>query len=409
MDKKDSFKTKSKKTVQGEKVDHYSFADGSDVKDEVSIKTLMDDDADTSIFNTQELEVIRDNIEDEKEERRQLFRFHFNYQLRVTLLVVGIILLFGFACFLVISTLNDNVSRVVNYKESTAISYKACTDVENEDSCVGEGSTYSSSTIQTIPIKFHYQAVFDEVAHFEKTYYVAATTRIYDRFDLAKTTYEDEDLIFKRKSISTDSDIIDFDVTVNVDFYKYNAFVVDYLERFAMGSSSTLDVVLYVDDGDSYKAVAKAIIPLGKSSFDVLKEGVGRQDASTEVLVHEWSNRSTLCVLVGSVLVVLSLVLLSQLTKLVLASTTKKSKYEQILNSILNEYDKYIVIARDGFETDVAKRVVKVDSFKELMDARDILNKPIIYSKVNNVKSEFIVEDVELIYKFVLKEADLDV
>ena len=36
------------------------------------------------------------------------------------------------------------------------------------------------------------------------------------------------------------------------------------------------------------------------------------------------------------------------------------------------------------------------------------LEKPIVYVKVNNVKSEFYVEDSESIYKYTLKEADVE-
>ena len=82
------------------------------------------------------------------------------------------------------------------------------------------------------------------------------------------------------------------------------------------------------------------------------------------------------------------------------------SKYYKELNSLMKEYDKYIVMARDGFIPDGNKKTVKVDSFKELMDAREALNKPIIYSKVNDIKCEFIIEDIEIVYKYTMKESD---
>ena len=50
--------------------------------------------------------------------------------------------------------------------------------------------------------------------------------------------------------------------------------------------------------------------------------------------------------------------------------------------------------------------ITKVENFDELMDARNTLNKPIIYCKINDIKSEFIVEDDERIYKYVMKESD---
>ena len=87
--------------------------------------------------------------------------------------------------------------------------------------------------------------------------------------------------------------------------------------------------------------------------------------------------------------------------------TTSRNKYQTLLTQILREYDRIIVIARDGYESNVKKKVIKVANFDELLDARDTLEKPIIYSRVNDVKSEFIVEDDEKLFKFILKESDL--
>ena len=83
-----------------------------------------------------------------------------------------------------------------------------------------------------------------------------------------------------------------------------------------------------------------------------------------------------------------------------------KSKYEVELKKILKEYDDYIVLTKEGLEIDENKTILKVSSFKELLDARNTLNKPIIYTKINSVKSEFVVEDESVIYKYIMKEAD---
>ena len=84
---------------------------------------------------------------------------------------------------------------------------------------------------------------------------------------------------------------------------------------------------------------------------------------------------------------------------------TKKSKYEIELSKLLREYDKHIVNSKDGYTYDESKDIVKVESLKELVDAANIISKPVIYSKINNVKSEFIVEDTDKVYKYVLKDS----
>ena len=87
--------------------------------------------------------------------------------------------------------------------------------------------------------------------------------------------------------------------------------------------------------------------------------------------------------------------------------TRKKNKYQDKLNEIFREYDRLIVIARDGYVSNIKKKIIKVNTFEELLDARDILEKPIIFSKINDIKCEFIVEDDDKLYKYVLKEVDL--
>ena len=88
--------------------------------------------------------------------------------------------------------------------------------------------------------------------------------------------------------------------------------------------------------------------------------------------------------------------------------THKMEESETIGGEIyIPEFDDYIVITKDGYNIAEGVKVIKVSSFKELLDARNSLNKPIIFSKINNVKAEFIVEDESTVYRYVMKEADL--
>ena len=107
--------------------------------------------------------------------------------------------------------------------------------------------------------------------------------------------------------------------------------------------------------------------------------------------------------LVGGVIVVIRLIVLGY--KVVNGPT---STYEKKLSQILAEYDRVIVISRSEYNIDPNKQFIKVDSFYELLDARDTLEKPIIYEKVNSVKSFFYVEDNDRIYRYAMKESDFE-
>ena len=49
---------------------------------------------------------------------------------------------------------------------------------------------------------------------------------------------------------------------------------------------------------------------------------------------------------------------------------------------------------------------ISIESFEALLEIKNRLNKPIIFSVINDVKCEFIVEDEKVLHKYVMKEAD---
>ena len=345
-------------------------------------------------------------VENKDIETHTIKKVYLSFQARVTLLIIGIVILFGAACFIIISTLHNNETRKIDFVEKTTIHYDVCNSGDNE-SCLKEGALYKSDDADKVHIDYHYEALFDEAIDYDLNYHVVVVHKIFDQYDSNKLSYEDEDLIQDTKAVTKGANPATVDVNVELDFQKYYKFVNDYKEKYSTNAESVLNVILYMDDGNETRNVGEVDIPLSRKEFDVSRKEVNDSKQVYLLQVKDWTNTNTLYIIVGSVFVLLSLFLLFHLTKLSLAITGKKSKYQEYLMSILNEYDRLIVIARDGFETNVEKKIIKVYTFEELLDARSILNKPIIYSRINNVKSEFLVEDEEVIYKFVLKEADM--
>ena len=86
----------------------------------------------------------------------------------------------------------------------------------------------------------------------------------------------------------------------------------------------------------------------------------------------------------------------------------KNNKYEKKLKQILNTYDRVIVNINDDNILKNGNEISKVSSFYELVDVRDTIDKPILYYKINSVKSEFYVQDTNLTYKYTMKKSDFD-
>ena len=359
------------------------------------------------------VEEVKEALEAEKSEHKPEFKIskiYLSFQTRVILLLVGVVLLFGTACFIIASTLQNNSVRKTNFVENTKITYDVCQSAVNpyNDLCLKEGNIYPSSDSSIIHVGYQYEAKFAKEIPYDMSYHVVVVNKIYDHNDPNKVSYEDEDLLIDKKEVPDNGNPATLDVNVDVDFQKYNRFVNEYKEQYSKNVDGVLNVILYLDDGEETRNVGEVNIPLGEKEFAITSKNVTDSKQVYLQATRDWTNTNTLYIVVGSVFVLLSLFLLFHLTKLAMSVTGKKSKYQELLLSILNEYDRQIVIARDGYESAEEKEIIKANSFQELLDKGNSLNKPIIYSRVNNVKSEFIVEDETVIYKFVLKEADLE-
>ncbi len=386
-------------------------------REDVNLQTLLHqsgEETDTQIFNTREMAIIRENMIDEKDELKKSRKFYFGFRLRVGLFLCMIILLFSIGTVFIYQALNSMDKKKVQYIENADVQYQVCmlSSDSFSDNCGYSSYQYPTDTVSRIRIDYDYNNVLLDTIDIDSslnlTYYIEIVNRIVDKFDSSKILYENEDLIIDKTPIEFIGTKANVNTDFSIDFKKYNDFFLDYQKKYSEDVLSQIELQVFVDDGVDSHSVGVMRVPLGVDTLKVEKDFVKNDSHDIEVMVKEWSNHNTLYVVIGSCLIFLSLVIMVYFTRFVLTVLDRRSKYEKKLMEILREYDRFIVIARDGYETDIVKQVIKVPNFDELLDARDILDKPIIYSRVNNVKSEFIVEDDEKIYKYVLKEADLE-
>ena len=117
------------------------------------------------------------------------------------------------------------------------------------------------------------------------------------------------------------------------------------------------------------------------------------------------SNQITLALSIISIII--SLGFLVRLIMFINKTSPKKTLYDLTLAKILREYDRVIVDSKKIVNMD--GEVIDVKSFNELLDVRDNIEKPIIFSEVHKgLKSIFIVKTSNETYRYVLKLADLE-
>lgn len=391
---------------------------------EKTVEEFNENNSDNSIelsevpktVNVPKFEVTEENIELENDNKASEVvenniknKMYFSFEARVITMIILILVMFGGACYLVLDAINHSSKKTVTYDEVADVNYQVCYG-ENEyygSTCLDEGMEYVTSLIDKLKVNFKYNVKVSEEINYDLSYHVVAIAKIYDSNNPDKILYDNENVIVEKTRISNTSDTIDINAEAGISYNAVNNFIVDYNKKNSLDSSSSVKVVLYIDDPVESREVASIDVPLATTKFEITKNAIKNENKEVKISNNTWDDYNTVCAIVASLLIISSLILLYKTTRLVLKVTTNRNKYQTKLTQILREYDRIIVIARDGYESNVKKTVIKVEKFEELLAARDTLEKPIIFSKVNDVKSEFIVEDDEKLFKFVLKESDL--
>lgn len=337
-------------------------------------------------------------------------RRYFSFESRIVILLIIIIVSFFGAGLLIYKAVTVTDSDKIIYDEKSTINYNVCiNDSSNyyKEACLDEGMEYIVDISDKILVDFDYVVDYSKEIDSKLNYYAVSKISVYNQKG-GKVLHTTEEVLLERTSYSVLGQKANISVDVSIPFNEYSSYVKNYNAQYNVDSYAVLDIDFYVDNGNVIKKAAALNMPLTGATYSIEKYDIENEKVNFNVLTDDWSNINSSYALVGIIFVLFGLLAIIRLANLVYKITATSSLYEKKLQRILREYDRLIVIARGDYTIDDSKKLIKVTSFLELLDARNTLEKPIVYVRVNNVKSEFFVEDSEAIYKFTLKEADFE-
>lgn len=335
---------------------------------------------------------------------------HISFEKRVIGLLVIIVVAFFVAGLLIFKAVTHNEKEAITFDEVSSVDYNVCINDETSgqyynNSCLDENMEYLTSISERMPVSFKYNVNYSQSVDRTLDYYVVSKVVI-SKEKNGKVLNTVEDVLVDRTSYSVFGSEAEFLIDVDVPFKKYVDYVNNYNLQFDLSSYATLELIFYVDNGNSIRKASTLSMPISTATFSVESTIVDNEEQNLNVVDNSWGSLNTSYAVVGLIFVLVGLLGIIRLADLVYKAMGTTSLYQRTLDKILREYDRYIVIARGEYSIDQSKRLVKVTSFGELLDARNTLEKPIVYLKINSVKSEFYVEDSETIYKYTMKEAD---
>ena len=297
----------------------------------------------------------------------------------------------------------------INYRENSNTTYKVYLKDKkyyNKD-YLDEGMQYISSIIDYLDINFLYSANYDVDEIFTINKRVVADLKITDRENKDKIIYTKQDVLKKDIKLSKTVDIND---NVKIDYSKYNSIANEFKTSYGISADCNLIISYYIDyisdNNDlNQNRVIKVEIPLSEQMINIQKSPtINNNLVFFGKTTNSKTNKNLFMVSIGF-LVVAVLTLLFYFIEFK-KRKGKESKYDNFIDKVLKQYDAYITVAKD--EADIGdKPVVKIDSFKELLDVRNSIEKPIVYLKVSDNESRFMLIDNEAyIYTITREEMD---
>lgn len=337
---------------------------------------------------------------------------HISFEKRVIGLLVIVVISFFVAGLLIFKAVTHIEKNAITFDEKASVDYNICINEETygqyySSSCLDENMEYLTGISERMPVSFKYNVGYSESVDKTLDYYVVSKMVISKEIN-GKILNTVEDVLVDRTSYSVFGDEGEFLVDVDVPIKKYVDYVKAYDSQFGLTSYASLEITFYIDNGNSIRKAAVLSMPISTTTFSVEKAVVDNENQNLSIAEDDWGSINTSYAVVGLIFVLIGLLGIIKLADLVYKVMGTTNLYQRKLNKILREYDRHIVIARGEYNIDTSKKLIKVASFGELLDARDTLEKPIVYLKVNSVKSEFYVEDSEAIYKYTMKEADFE-
>lgn len=326
-------------------------------------------------------------------------------------LLVPLILFMVLGGYCVYNGIGLETEGATDYQVEGKIDYKIYLKDNDyyEEKFLGPGMKYIASLINIVHADFEYIFSANEDLNINYDYKIVAETKVTDRTDATKILYKSSEDLLEGKTGQTGNGEIVIREGVDIDYPKYNQRMREFRNTFGVAADCelTLQLVVNTDGAVKSEEVMALEIPLSEQTVDVVMNTenlnrTGRLGDATQVIYVKDSR----VLIVGATIIVVSLIL-AGFVIYYYVTRFNDDLYEKALHKILKEYDTYIVEANGTIYE--LENVVRVMSFKELLDAQNLENTPIVFLEVEpGNKAYFIVNGANTTYRFTLSRAYQD-
>lgn len=381
-------------------------------------ETVLEPEENVEVNSDVELKQPEIEVLDNTKKEEVKSSFYLSYNARLLINIVCIVVFMLLSVFLLISSISIKARSNVLYRQTSNLDYKVYLKPNDfyKEPFLSKNMQYIASIIDNVDVDFNYNFNVNQLIDYKYTYYIKADVAVTDPQDETKIIYSKSDKLTEPNTIDMQNSV-GFNIAENVkiDYAKYNDLVKAFKSSYGINANSNLTLSLCLEIVDSKGNMIKSldsetmklIIPLTEQMIDI-KMDYKEINNSNNVNIYKDFNISNKITFALSIISFIAMIVF--IIKLVIfmnRTAPKKTIYDTTLARILREYDRVIVNSRKL--VDLSDHVIDVDNFNELLDVRDNLEKPIIFSEIHKrQKSVFIVKTAHETYRYILKLVDLE-
>lgn len=327
-------------------------------------------------------------------------------------LLVPLLVLMIMGGYMVFANIGTEVKGQVEYEVDGKVNYDIYLK-ENDyytEKFLPSGMQYIANLINVVRAEFQYQFDASEDINANYTYEIVADAKATDRSNNGRILYENTEILKSSAVLPIVDGNVQINEAIDIDYQKYSDYMRDFRSDFGIAANCFLNLkmLIKIDGAIKTEDTLAMNIPLSDQTIDIMMDAgtVSRKEKVGEPKT-EFYIKNLPILIIGGAIALTSLILIIVVIYYY-ATRYDDDLYEKALHKILKEYDTLIV---EGSETIYEQaNVVRVANFKELLDAQNLEQTPIIFLEITpGEKSYFIVNSTNgTTYRYTLTRAYQD-
>ena len=327
--------------------------------------------------------------------------------------IVFISLLFIIGSVLIIFGLTKSYISL-EYKEDNSVNYKVFLKNNSyfDTPYLDENRTYITSLIDHINVDYKYNLKLNEKVNGKYKYKIDAIVSANKPNGETGSYWSKSYNIIPSKTVELkDSDSININEIVNVDYNKYNDILDGFRRDYSLSTDGVLKIQLTINSDFTSERFSEVLevpsnlslsIPLLQRAVEAsIEKNATSNDNSFTILDDQTMKYKFACIILGILVILIDLVLIVGII-VVRIKNRNSHLYLATLKKIVDSHDSIIANIKNMPDLSDLK-VIKVSSFSELLDVYNEVRMPInFYESHRRNKAIFMIINNNMCWEYIL-------